>query len=149
MAARNRDIETLARTLPAMAEAEKMEERRAWERARLTEAKSMRITGMPGGGGLPQGMDAAMARLSDLEDEHAEKIAMYAKALKASEKILNGIENEEMRAFVLLRYVWGESMENVKAALNLSEWGARRAREAIEEAESMAAVRWPGRYIKR
>ena len=50
-----------------------------------------------------------------------------------------------MRAFVLLRYVFGEEMAAVKAALNLSDWAARRAREAVEEADSMTGVKWPRR----
>ena len=143
--ARNRDIATLQRVLALMAEAEKLEERRAWERARLTSARGQRLTGMPGGGGVPQGIDAALSRLSDLEEEHGEKLNMYVAAMKAAEKILNGIEDEDMRAFVLLRYVFGEEMAAVKAALNLTDWAARRAREAVEEADSMKGVKWPRR----
>ena len=110
---RNRDISTLQRVPALMAEAEKLEERRAWERARLTSARGQRLTGMPGGGGVPQGIDAALSRLSDLEEEHGEKLNGYVSAMKA--------------------------------ALNLSDWAARRAREAVEEADSMTGVKWPRR----
>lgn len=108
---------------------------------------SQHLTGMPGGGGSPRGLEEAFARLSEIDDEHADKCKMYVKRLKKAQKILNNIENINMRTFVLMRYVIGASDMDIRKELNMTRRGFDRARKCIESAPNMSSVKWHDQYI--
>lgn len=143
---RNRDIPLLERVLYVMQEVCSIEKRCLWQRDRMYNI-TQHITGMPGGGGLPSGLDAAFAALDGSNQEYRKKIASYMHELKTAEKIINGIASQTMRTFVVLMYVDGLPPDKVRAELNMSEWGFRRARSSIEQAQDMKSVVWREKYI--
>lgn len=143
---RNRDIPPLAEVLPIMQEICHIEELRDWQRDRMLNI-TQHITGMPGGGGMPKGLDEAFAMLSELDEEHEQRCRDYVRQLKAAQKILNGIESRSMRAFVTMKYVMDAPDTEIRDALNMTRTGFNRARRCVESAECMAAVRWREKYI--
>ena len=143
---RNRDIPVLCDVLPVMQLVCATEKRLDWQHDRMT-ATSQHISGMPGGGTLPQGLDEAFAKLYEAGEDHEKELLQYNKELRAAERILNGIESRTMRAFVVMKYVWDVADAEIRRELNMTEWGFNRARKAIEEAENMGAVVWRERYI--
>ena len=143
---RNRDIPVLCDVLPVMQLVCATEKRLDWQHDRMT-AMSQHISGMPGGGTLPQGLDEAFATLYEAGEDHEKELLQYNKELRAAERILNGIESRTMRAFVVMKYVWDVADAEIRRELNMTEWGFNRARKAIEEAENMGAVVWRERYI--
>lgn len=143
---KNKDIPLLMRVLPIMQEVCSLEKRMAWQNERMY-GVTAHITGMPGGKGAPGGLDAAFAALSELSDEHAQRVQAYVRELKAAERILNGIPSIPMRALVTMLYVDGLTGEQVRRELNLSEWRFRKARDSIEQAVDMQNVRWNDRYM--
>ena len=143
---RNRDIPVLCDVLPVMQLVCATEKRLDWQHDRMT-AMSQHISGMPGGGTLPQGLDEAFAKLYEAGEDHEKELLQYNKELRAAERILNGIESRTMRAFVVMKYVWDVADAEIRRELNMTEWGFNRARKAIEEAENMGAVVWRERYI--
>ena len=145
---RNRDIPVLCDILPVMQLVCATERRLDWQHDRMT-SMSQHISGMPGGGSLPQGLDEAFARLSDAVEEHTKELMQYNKELREAERILNGIENRSMRAFVVMKYVMDAPDTEIRRELNMTEWGFGRARKAVEEAENMDSVVWRERYIVR
>ena len=143
---RNRDIPLLADVLPIMQDVRMTEEQRAWQRDRLTNI-TPHLTGMPGGGGLPKGMEEAFAILSELEEDHAKKCVEYGRKLKKAQDILNGIENHTMRTFVMMKYVFESPDTEIRRELNMTRRGFDRARKCVEDAPDMASVRWQDKYI--
>lgn len=143
---RNRDIPVLCDILPVMQLVCATERSLDWQHDRMT-SMSQHISGMPGGGTLPQGLDEAFARLYEAGEDHGKELMQYNKELREAEKILNGIESRSMRAFVMLKYVWDVPDAEIRRELNMTEWGFNRARKAIEEAENMGMVVWRERYI--
>lgn len=143
---RNRDIPLLAKVLCIMQEIRMVEERRAWQRERLTNI-TPQLTGMPGGGGLPKGMEEAFAVLSELEEDQAKQCREYAEALKKAQKILNGIESENMRTFVEMKYVFDTPDTEIRRELNMTRRGFEQARKCVEEAPDMHHVRWQEKYV--
>lgn len=143
---RNRDIPVLCDILPVMQLVCATERSLDWQHDRMT-SMSQHISGMPGGGTLPQGLDEAFARLYEAGEDHGKELMQYNKELREAEKILNGIESRSMRAFVMLKYVWDVPDAEIRRELNMTEWGFNRARKAIEEAENMGLVVWRERYI--
>ena len=142
----NKDIPYLEQIHSVMAQVTHLEERRAWQQDRMVFI-SQHLTGMPGGGGSPRGLEEAFARLSEIDDEHADKCKMYVGRLRKAQKILNSIENINMRTFVLLRYVIGASDMEIRKELNMTRRGFDRARKCVEEAQNMSAVKWHDQYI--
>lgn len=142
----NKDIPYLEQIHSVMALVTHLEERRAWQQDRMVFI-SQHLTGMPGGGGSPRGLEEAFARLSEIDDEHADKCKMYVGRLRKAQKILNSIENINMRTFVLLRYVIGASDMEIRKELNMTRRGFDRARKCVEEAQNMSAVKWHDQYI--
>lgn len=142
----NKDIPYLENVHSVMAQVTHLEERRIWQQDRMGFI-SQHLTGMPGGGGSPTGLDEAFARLSEIDDEHAAKCKMYVGRLKKAQKILNNIENINMRTFVLMRYVIGASDMDIRKELNMTRRGFDRARKCVESASCMAAVKWHDQYI--
>lgn len=143
---RNRDIPVLCDILPVMQLVCATERSLDWQHDRMT-SMSQHISGMPGGGTLPQGLDEAFARLYEAGEDHGKELMQYNKELREAEKILNGIESRSMRAFVMLKYVWDVPDAEIRRELNMTEWGFNRARKAVEEAENMGMVVWRERYI--
>lgn len=142
---KNRDIPKLQKVVSLMQDIRLLEERRVWLRDRMTNI-SLHLSGMPGSG-QPRGLDAAYAALSELESEHQELVKSYVRELKAAERLINGIGNPCMRTFVTMMYVLDMDPRVVKGELNMTEWGFRRAREAVEQAKGMDRVVWRERYI--
>jgi hypothetical protein len=145
-AVRNRDIPLLERVLYVMQDVRALDESRAWQKDRMSDI-SQHLTGMPKSGGLPHGLEAAYAALSEVETDHEEEVLRYIRELKAAEKIIRGIGSRLMRTFVCLLYLEHLPPEQVRRELNLTEWGYRRARAAVEQASDMQSVRWRDRYL--
>lgn len=142
----NADIPLLSDVLCIMQEVCAVERRRDWQRDRMYNITS-HATGTPGGGGIPHGLDEAFAKLAEIDEEHEQKCKEYVRKLKRAESILNGIRSESMRTFVLMKYVMNVPDVKIRAELNLSERGFKRARRCIEEAKRMTSVKWPEKYI--
>lgn len=143
---RNRDIPLLADVLYIMQEVRLIEQRRDWQRDRMLNI-TQHITGMPGGGGNPKGLDDAFALLSELDEAHEQRCKDYVRQMKTAQKILNGIESRSMRAFVTMKYVMNVSDSEIRQELNMTRTGFNRARRCVESADCMAAVKWRERYI--
>lgn len=143
---KNKDIPLLARVLGIMQDVVSIENRIEWQRERMYSITS-HMNGMPGGKGVPTGLDAALAVIDGLEGTYQEKVRSYMRELRNAEKILNAIPSESMRTFVTMVYVDDLPQEFVKKELNLSRRSFERARDAIENAESMAQVVWRERFI--
>lgn len=141
----NRDIPKLQKVVSLMQDIRALEERRVWQRERMLNI-TQHLSGMPGSG-EPRGLDAAYAALSELETEHQELVKLYVRELKAAERIVNSIGNPTMRTFVTLMYVLDMAPQDVRAELNMTEWGFRRARTTVEQAKGMDRVVWRQRYI--
>jgi len=142
----NRDIPLLADVLSIMQEICQIELRRDWQRDRMVNI-TQHLSGMPGGGGVPKGLDEAFALLSELEEEHEQRCKDYARKLKAAQKILNGIESQTMRSFVIMKYIMNVRDADIRQELNMTRTGFNRARRCVESADCMAAVKWSERYI--
>ena len=145
---KNRDIPLLERIFCVMQEIESLEKRREWQRERMF-ALTKRLTGMPGGGGLPRGIDAALAILDELDERYAEKIREYSRDLKTAERIMNGIASAQMRTFVQMYYIDGIGKGEIMRDINMTEWGFDRARTSIEQAPDMAHVVWRERFFAK
>ena len=143
---RNRDIPVLADVLPIMQDVRMTEIQKAWQRDRLTNI-TPHLTGMPGGGGLPKGLEEAFAILSELEEDHAKRCVEYGKALKKAQDILNSIQNRTMRTFVMMKYLFETPDAEIRRELNMTRRGFDRARKCVEDAPDMARVRWQDKYI--
>lgn len=143
---KNRDIPLLNSILYIMQAVKGLEERRAWQRDRMLNI-TQHITGMPGGGGMPKGIDEAISILSEIDTQHEEKCREYARQLKKAQKILNGIESVTMRTFVVMKYVMDVPDTRIRAELNMTYRGFDRARKAIEGAHDMQSVKWQEKYI--
>ena len=143
---RNRDIPLLSDVFYIMQEVRLIEQRRDWQRDRMVNI-TQHLTGMPGGGGMPKGLDEAFALLSELDEEHEQRCKDYVRQLKAAQKILNGIESRSMRAFVTMKYVMNVPDTEIRRELNMTRTGFNRARRCVESAECMATVKWREKYI--
>ena len=143
---RNRDIPILADVLPTMQLVNQTERRLDWQHDRMLSI-NQHISGMPGGGSLPKGLEDAFAMLEEAGEAHEGQLKQYNHELRAAERVLNAIESRTMRAFVVMKYVMDVPDAEIRRELNMSEWGFNRARKAIEEAETMASVVWRERYI--
>ena len=143
---RNRDIPILAEVLSIMQDIKQIERRREWQRERMYSI-SYHLTGMPGGGGSPKGLDGAFVLLSQIDEEHEQRCRDYAMQVRKADRILQGIESPTMRAIVELKYVWDEPDAEIRRRLHLTRRGLERARRCIEEAPCMAEVKWREKYV--
>lgn len=139
MGVRNRDLAVLRGILGIMQEIRALEERQAWQRERMT-SLSRHLTGMPGGGLRPRGLDDAFAALSRLEEEHEKKCLEYAREMERAEAALNGIDEEPLRAFVVMKYMLDMPDASIREELGLTRRAFDRMRERVEEAESLGAM---------
>lgn len=142
----NRDIPILQDVIRVMQEVRALETRRQWQRERMTNI-TKHLTGMPRQQGVGGGLEAAFSALAQLEDDHKEKVKEYIRKLRAAEQIVNGIGNPFMKTFVTMMYIENLSAKTVRSELNMSEWGFKRARQAVEQAEDMGSVVWRERYM--
>lgn len=141
----NRDIPTLTEVLSIMQTVCQIERRREWQRDRMLHI-TQSLTGMPGGGS-PKGLDDVIAALDDITIDQGRECLAYTHQLRAAQRILNGIESQSMRAFVLMKYVMGCSDTEIRNELNMTRRGFERAKRSVESARSMTAVKWQERYI--
>lgn len=142
----NRDIPLLSEILYIMQDVCQIEQRRDWQHDRMYNI-TQHLTGMPRGGGLPNGLDETFAMLSEIDEEHEARCKEYVRQLRRAEKILNSIESRTMRTFVVMKYIMDVPDVNIREELNMTRRGFDRALRAIEGAPSMAAVKWKERYI--
>lgn len=142
---KNKDIPLLANIFNIMQDIRQIEERREWQAGRLYNI-TQHLTGMPGGG-TPKGLDEAFALLSEIDDEHKQRCKDYTRQLRKAQKILNGIESHTMRTFVTMKYVMNVPDTEIRKELNMTRRGFDRARNCVEMAPCMAAVKWQERYI--
>ena len=138
---RNRDIPLLSRVLCIMQDIYGLEENREWTRDRLFQTTRY-LTGMPGGKGGSRGLEDTIAKISAMDDRHAAMLREYARELETAEQILNSIQSRNMRTFVCMYYIRHCTREEVCAELGMTEWGFRKAKEAIEKAERMEKADW-------
>lgn len=143
---RNRDIPLLADVFYIMQEICQIEQRRDWQRDRMLNI-TQHLSGMPGGGGVPKGLDEAFTLLSELDEEHEQHCKEYVEQLRTAQAILNGIGSQSMRTFVIMKYVMNVSDSHIRHELNMTRTGFNRARRCIESAECMASVVWRERYV--
>ena len=144
----NADILVLQRVFYAMQDVCITEERCQWEEDRMFSI-SQRLTGMGGGKGVPRGLESGLAAIEQADKKHRSSLKKYQSELEAADRILSGIENPNMRTFVILLYVMMLPGEEVRKRLNMTEYGFKRARRLIEEAENMAQAEWTDRYVLR
>lgn len=144
---RNRDIPLLQNVYFLMQDIVSLERRMQWQRDRMNNV-SQHLSGMPGEGRTPRGLDAAFAALSALEEEHKERVIRYSRELKQAEATINAIENERMRTFVTMMYLDSIPGGEVRLRLNMTRRGFEMAREAVEQAEDMAHVQWRERHMQ-
>lgn len=143
---RNKDIPLLANIFCIMQDITSLEQRRDWQKCRMLNI-TQHLTGMPGGNGLPKGLEDAFAILAEIDAEHEAKCREYARKLKKAQKILNSIESQTMRTFVVMRYVMSVPDAKIRQDLNMTRRGFDRACRAVEDAPDMASVKWHERYI--
>ena len=142
----NRDIPLLAEVLCIMQDLRMTEQQREWQHDRLTNI-TPHLTGMPGGGGLPKGLEEAFATISELEEKQAEKCREYADQLQKAQKILNSIASRTLRTFVMMKYMFETPDTEIRRELNMTRRGFDQARKCVEDAPNMASVRWQEKYI--
>ena len=143
---RNRDIPILSRIICVMQDVRATEKRINWQEDQLGNI-TVNMSGMPKGGGMPNGFDAVYAALDALCETHKERLAQYMHELAEAEKILNNIQNPKMRTFVQMMYVEELPHAVVRRELNMTEYAFNKARHAVEQAESMKTVVWRERYM--
>lgn len=143
---RNRDILILSRVLYTMQDVNTTEQKRLWQQDRLWNM-TQKITGMPGGHSAPGGLDAHFAAISEIEETYKTECAEYIRELKEAEGILNAIPSRTMRTFVTMKYVMDMSRKEIMNRLNMRRRQYDRLSESIEQAQDMAHVEWPERYM--
>ena len=138
---RNRDIGILGEVVAAMQEVCRYEDMSEWSAGRMFNI-TRQLTGMPRGSKGAGGLDSAFASLEHAQERYARELEECISLLNRAEEILNGIENREMRNFVILMYVLKKPKADICRELNMSEWGFRQARKAVEQAIRMQDVKW-------
>lgn len=141
----NADIIVLQRIFYAMQDVCTSENQCQWEEDRLfhiTQHLSHTT-----GGGVRKGLDDGIVSRMEAKEAYRASLQQYQAELKAAEDILCSIRNPNMRTFVMLLYVLMLPGEEVRKRLNMTEYGFKRARKAIEEADSMQAAEWVDKYV--
>ena len=117
----NKDIPLLSRIFYIMQDIRSLQHRSDFHDEQLY-STTKRLTGMPGGGGMPHGFDSIIGELEEVNHEYGEKIAEYVEELKKAEKILNGIEEPKMQIFVRALYVDQLAQTEVMRELEMTEY---------------------------
>lgn len=138
---RNRDIPLLRNVLYTMQLVGRTEQNLDWQHDRMMRI-TQHVTGMPGGGALPKGLDSAFAELEEVGEAYEEQLREYIRELREAERILNGIESRVIQTFVVMKYIMDEPDAAIRRELNMTEWRFNKMRKAIEGAEDMASVAW-------
>lgn len=141
----NKDIPLLQEVCYIKQEVISLENRAAFEKSRM-KSITQHLSAAPGGGGNPSGLDTAFANLAAIEEKHRVLIGQYKRKLAKAEKIINEIESVQMRSIVTMLYLDQKPDTEVRKALGLSRWVFDNCRKTIEDAESMAMVKWHDRY---
>lgn len=141
----NKDIPILARVLTAMRDVTNVEQMRDWQRERMYSI-TQHLSGMPGGGSLPKGLDDTFAKISELNDEQRQKCKRYMEELRQAEAILNTIPSAAMRTFVTMKYVLNIPNVQIMRELNMTEWRFNQSKRCIEQAKDMVHVDWKEPY---
>jgi len=142
---RNQDIPILANVLTMMQGVSATEQIRLWQQDRLWNM-TQKITGLPGGGGIPGGYEKNFAAIGEIEERYAAQCEEYTKALQEAEAILNAIPSQTMRVFVTLKYVMDIPDKKIMRELNIGRRRLETMRRAVESAERMDKVKWSERY---
>ena len=95
----NRDIPLLADVLPIMQEICQIEQRRDWQRDRMLNI-TQHLTGMPGGGSVPKGLDEAILAKLDEAFAFAVEQAEVADFCNLKSFTLMPMTREESQAFL-------------------------------------------------
>ena len=143
---RNKDILLLSRVLYTMQDVSCTEQKRLWLQDRLWNM-TQKLTGMPGGHGVPKGLDEPLADISEMEKQYREELPKCYRELQEAEAILNAIPIQEMRTFVTMKYVLDMSRKEIMSRLNLKRWKYNDICNRIEQAQDMTHVEWPERYM--
>lgn len=142
----NWDIPLLSETLYIMQMVCVLEKQLQWQRARISGIRQ-NLTGMPHGNEVARGLENALDALLSIEEEYEAQCKKYVLHMQKAQKILNSIESRTMRTFVLLKYVMNMPDAQIRNELNMTRRGFDRAKKAVEEAPSMAKVKWKERYF--
>ena len=142
---RNRDIPLLSRVLYIMQGVSATEQIRQWQQDRLWNI-TQKITGLPGGGGVPGGYEKNFSAIGEIEERFASQCDEYTQEMQEAEAVLNAIKSETMRIFVMMKYVLHIPDRRIMRELNIRRWKLDKMSRAIEEAESMDKVVWSERY---
>lgn len=142
----NSDILLLADVYAIMQEIQQIEQLRKWQQSRM-DGISQHLTWTPASGGSGKRMEDAFARLSEIDEEHEERCKEYAEQIREAQAVLDGIQSENMRAFVVMKYVMNVQDAVIRKELNMTRYGFNQARQNIESASSMKEVKWQERYI--
>ena len=143
---KNKDIPLLSEILCIMQDIRQIEQLREFQQGRMYNI-TKHLSGLPRAGGVPKGLDDVFAMISELEEDHEKRFRDYALQLKKAEKILDGIESQSMRTFVMMKYVMNVPDAKIRNELNMTRRGFDRARRCVETATCMSAVKWQERYI--
>lgn len=143
---KNRDIPVLEGIIAVMADISSLENRMQWIRERQTNITAH--LSWTHGGGKITGLDESFAELSDIEEKYQKAIKRYTKETRKVERIVNGIQNRNMRAFVRLMYVDGKTNTEVIENLCMTRRGFENARDAVESADCMDTVIWTDKYYE-
>ena len=140
----NRDIPRLLRVRGIMRDIESIEERLQWQQDRM---RNITVHwSFAKGGGQPEGLDRGIAELDELKTRYLDMLRQYSRAARMSERIIKDIQNPNMRAFVRMLYLDGESLADTRIRLHMTRRGFDNARETIETAERMKYVVWHDKY---
>lgn len=142
---RNRDIILLSQIRYMIQDVSMTEQKRQWMQDRLF-AMSQHITGMPGGGSQPAGLEEPLAAIGELEEKYAKECREYLRDLNRAEQILNHIKSRSLRTFVMMRYVFGIGNNEIMKRLNVKRRRFEQACKAIEQAPDMEHVVWSERF---
>lgn len=126
---KNKDILLLQDVPLLKVEIVSLEQRRTWERERMTRITAS-LSSLPGGG-TKRGMDDVMAALDELERRHADLIRQYTRLIKKAEKILNGIASHQMRTMVTLLYLDNVADSAVQSVLHMSRYAFENAKKPL------------------
>lgn len=142
---RNRDIILLSHILNMIQDVGLTEQKRLWMQDRLF-SMSQHITGMPGGGERPAGLEEPLAAIWELEEKYAKECREYLRDISRAEQILNHIQCRSMRTFVMMRYVFNLGNTEIMKRLNMKRRRFEQACKAIEQAPDMEHVVWRDRF---
>jgi DNA-directed RNA polymerase specialized sigma24 family protein len=113
------------------------------EQARATKITTV-LTGMPRGGkGSDQVADGAV-RITELKEAYSESIAELEMMRQELLPLINTLDNVDLRAAMLLRYIKGRRPEEIADAISLAD---RTIYRYLLRAENELCRRYPDKII--